>query len=57
MNDNRIMADSFLLKGYDLRVFRIRRPTGATILCFSRERALHCLQEINYEELQAKQSR
>lgn len=57
MNIDRIMADSFLVKGYDLRVYRIRRLTGATILCFSRERALRCLQEINYEELQAKQSR
>ena len=57
MNDNRIMTDSFFVKGYDVRVFRIRRSAGATILCFSRERALRCLQEINYEELQAKQSR
>jgi len=57
MNDNQIVTDSFILKGYDVRVFRIRRPSGATVLCFSRERALRCLQEINYEELRVKQGR
>ena len=57
MNDNQIVADSFMLKGYDVRVFRIRRPSGATVLCFSRERALRCLQEIHYEELRVKQGR
>lgn len=54
MTIDRIMADSFLVKSQNLRVFRIRRANGATILCFSRERALRCLQEIHYEELQAK---
>jgi hypothetical protein len=57
MTVERIMADSFLVKAHNLRVFRLRRLNGATILCLSRERALRCLQEIHYEELRAKQGR
>ena len=57
MNLDRIMADSFVLKSRNLRVYRIRRDNRATVLCLSRERALRCLKEIRTEELQAIQGR
>jgi hypothetical protein len=57
MNIDRIMADSFVLKKLNLRIYRIRRDNRATVLCLSRERALRCLKEIRTEELLANQGR
>jgi hypothetical protein len=55
MNDDRIMADSFLIKSRNLRIYRIRQTGRATILCLSRDGALNYLKDLQAKRLQAKQ--
>ena len=57
MNDNSIQADSFVVKSRNLRIYRIRHSSGATILWLMRDDALRYLKNIQGERLQAEQGR
>lgn len=52
-----IMADSFVVKKHNLRIYRVREPYTATVLWLSREDALIHLKEIQAEQLQADRGR
>ena len=55
MKDNRIMADSFIVKKRKLRIYRIRQSGKAAVLCLSRDDALAYLKDQQAKRLQAKQ--
>ena len=57
MEDNAIQADSFLLKPYDVRIYRVRQQGSGTVLWFSRRDMLRYLEKIYQERLQAKKGR
>ncbi len=57
MKNYQIMADRFVVKKHNLRIYRIREPSTATVLWLSRDDALIHLKEIQAEELQARQGR
>lgn len=57
MKNERIMADSFMVKKWKLRIYRIRQTGTATVLWLSRDDALIYLQELQAGKLQADQGR
>ncbi len=54
MNDDIILADSFLVKRHRLRIFRIVHRNSATLIWTSRKHALRYLQRIQDKKLQAE---
>ena len=56
MIDEPIMADTFLVKKRNLRIYRIRQTGKATVLCLSRDAALAYLKDMQTKRLPAKQS-
>ena len=57
MKPLKIMADSFVVRKQNLRIYRIREPYTATTLWLSRDEAITYLKEIQAKKLQADQSR
>ena len=53
-DDNPIHADTFLMKRYRLRIYRIRQRDTATVLWTVEEYAVRHLQKLNTEKLQAE---
>ena len=49
-----IEADTFLVKRYRLRIYRIRQRDTATVLWTVEEYAVRHLQKLNTEKLQAE---
>jgi triphosphoribosyl-dephospho-CoA synthetase len=53
-NDEHILADTFLVRRYRLRIFRIRQRDTATVLWTVEEYAVRHLQTLNTQKLQAE---
>jgi hypothetical protein len=55
MNDETVMADSFVVRKRRLRIYRIRQKGKATVLCLSRDDALSYLKDMQARRLRARQ--
>lgn len=54
MNNEFVRTDSFVLKKYNLRIFRVAEPKTAVLLWTTEQQAIHYVQKLHIRKLLAK---